>query len=420
MIANCLSFVKRATVSTAISLAVCAPANAQSVSDLYYNSLDATTKSEAATFVQMYAQLLETGVPAAGADTFAYTDLNANTPLFSPYIGYMRTLADIYAKDKEYIGNDVTPLMIVDFALNGKITTSISDPTLTINHLIAVSESQSAEAIVEGGEVVSNGVSTKTVTSSGSLYLSPDPAPAPQLWMNDLATYSSNLASSFNPADDIQHLLLGQPTNADDLADNIQQWLEAFVPDDGDLATYVIHSAFGKFGALPVVVISYEDGYLFANGMSGVVSGPYHNDDELDTTPLLNNTPQFVTNTSFGNIDLSGVSVNVVLRKRWTTRFPAGYVPDPSCTPAGCWLPRSPTSPTGTPHYHCVEIAGGKCKCTSDGTMTSTATPPGPSIPVRITCTTPVPTGGCGDTGTPPALLAGTGVNCTTKYFYNR
>lgn len=367
----------------------------------YYAPLTNEAKAEVADFINHYAYLVDHGVAAPSAGGFAYSDDEMNHVLFSPYIAYLRTLADIYADEGDpYVGDDVTLGMIVEYANFGKISTSLADPLATTNHVIAIVESDSPASAVDG-ELESTGVPTTAVAGDGVFYVSPEPAPAPEQWMADLHNYTVAQVTAFDHEADVQHWLQGTQTNAQMLASDIQQWLGDFV-DDPYADAYVLHAAFGSYGAMPYVVTTFTGGYLLTSAVTGTTVGPFHIDDELNPTPLLEELPQYTTGTTTSNIDLSNVSVGVAFVRLWVTSMPANYVLDPACAPAGCWG-----------NYRC-SFRGRVCECITMGSITSTLTPPEPPLRVRIRCTFPANDGNCSTTtasGTPIP-----GANCTTAY----
>ena len=367
----------------------------------YYAPLTNEAKSEVAEFINHYAYQVEHGVAAPGAGGFAFSDDEMNHVLFSPYITYLRTLADIYADDGDpYVGDDVTLGMIVEYANFGKISTSLEDSIATTNHVIAIVDSDSPASAVDG-ELESTGVPTASVAGDNVFYVSPEPAPVPEQWMADLHIHTTGLVSNFDQTADVQNWLSGNPTNVEQLASDIKNWLEFFVYDD--LAdAYALHAAFGKYGAMPYVVTTFSGGYMLTSAVTGTTIGPFHPDDELNPTPLLEELPQFTSGTSFTNVDLGNISVGIVFARLWVTAMPANYVLDPACTPAGCW---------GS--YRC-SFRGRVCECITIGYITSTLTPPAPRRRTRIRCTFSANDGDCstmtaGGTAIP-------GANCTTSY----
>ncbi|MEZ6165683.1 MAG: hypothetical protein R3B67_14760 [Phycisphaerales bacterium] len=335
------------------------------------------------------------------ARAFACSTLTRTMSYFSPYIAYLRTLAEIYGDEGDgYVGDDVTLDMIVEYANFGKITTSTSDPISTVKHVQAIQESNSP---VDGGDgqLNSYGVPSSAVAGDGVFYVSPEPAPAPEQWMADLHIHTTGVVSNFDHTADVQNWISGNPTNVEQLTSDIKNWLELFVDDDLT-DSYSLHAAFGKYGAMPYVVTTFSGGYMLTSAVTGTTIGPFHPDDELNPTPLLEELPQFTSGTSFSNVDLSNVSVGVVFAKLWVTRMPANYVLDPACTPAGCWE-----------NYRC-SFRGHVCECITIGYITSTLTPPAPRRRARIRCTFSANDGDCSTTtagGTPIP-----GANCATSY----
>ncbi len=406
-----VSAVKTGAVLSVLGSVLCASAAAQVGSDLYYEDLDVKTKSEFTDFVQMYVHLLETGEVAEGADSFQYTLPEANSTLFSPYLGYVQTLAGIHAQGQEFIGDDVSPGMVESYAVSGLVTTPLTDTVKTASHLeSALASGPDVVLVIEDGMLVSSGIGAADVVSGAAPFVSSKPAPDPQDWMDDLSSFTTNFASGFDHSADVQRLLMGQATNAEELMDEVQEWLEVFVPDDQDLATDLIYATFGKFGALPSIIVLYEDGYLLVNGMTGSVYGPYLHEDEINPGGLLGETPQFNVSTSFSNVNASVTSVGVLAVRRWTTVMPAGYAltPPGSCsfvtTIPGCWIPVN--------NYECQVNSRGKCVCKANGSISNAAT--GGTGTAKITCEYPSTDGECSTNAAPPTPIPG--ASCTTRY----
>lgn len=369
----------------------------------YYAPLTNEAKAEVADFINHYANQVEHGVAAPGAGDFAYSDDEMNHVLFSPYIAYLRTLADIYADEGDpYVGDDVTLGMIVEYANFGKISTSLADPLATTNHVIAIVESDSPASAVDG-ELESTGVPTTAVAGDGVFYVSPDPAPAPEQWMADLHNHTVAQVAAFDHEADVQHWLQGTQTNAQMLASDIQQWLVGFV-DDPYADAYVLHAAFGSYGAMPYVVTTFTGGYLLTSAVTGTTVGPFHIDDELNPTPLLDELPEFVTGSAFSNVDLANVGVGVVFARIFGP-LPAGFNLDTACVPPGCWESR----------YRCSTVAGGRCQCIAIGWIRNGGGTGPIRRQARIRCTFPPSSPGvCETTTTPPAFIPG--ADCVQAY----
>lgn len=393
-------------------------------SSIFYDDLDASFHAEIKTFVSMYTHLLIHGEPATGAQDFSFTHSEANSPLFQPYVAYMRTLAKIKGgEDVQYFGHIVGPADVAAYSEGTVISTSMSEPAPTINHLSAIiASNDSVQSSVTEGTLSSVGLGVQPV-ESGTPYVSPMDPPEYEAWMDDLALLASNLAAAHDPTEDVGHMLLGEPTNAERLRASLDSWLSAQHPDDMWIGTHLIHGMFGQFGALPVIIVYFQEGYLLLDGVDGTMVGPFLHDDDLDLLPLLTLRAQYQVGTGAVGIDMvSSTTVIAAVKKHRAP--PRGYVPDPACTPAGCWTPRNPSTPTGTPYYGCQLMAASppRCECKASGTyLPGPGQPPGPPVPTEIICRYPTTAGGdCPSNPTAPPALIPPPATCTQTWTYAR
>ena len=387
--------------------------------EILYEDLDPQLQAEVKVFISMYTHLLIHGEPAEGADAFSYTHPDANSPLFQPYVAYLRTLAKIKAGDDFYFGHLVGPADVAAYSDGTLVSTSITDAMSTLNHLSAISTSAgTVQVSTVDGDLNSTGLGVEPAEGVEA-YVSPLDPPGYEDWMMDLASLAASVSATLNPGMDVRHMLLGEPTNAEWMRTQLDAWLQAERSDDIGLGSYVIHAAFGKFGALPIIVIIYSDGYLLVDGMNGTVSGPYLYEDEIDAISLLSLRPEYTVGLGAANVDLNSSTVAMVAKKKHRAP-PPGYGPDPSCPGnPGCWVPRNAA---GTPYYSCqVRGLNPKCVCKSNGTYTPLpGQPPGPSVPTEIICTYPVgPDGSCNANGTPPAHIPAP-ADCKQTWTYAR
>ncbi len=388
------------TCGLLVSVASCA--NAQQ-GGILYDDLDPALHAEVKTFISMYTHALIHGEPAAGAEDFSFTQAEANSPLFQPYIAYVRTLAKIKGGgDSRFFGHLVGPADVAAYSDGTFVFTSTSEPMPTLNHLSAIAASDGAvQVAVTGGTLGSVGLSVQPV-EGGSPYVSPLDPPEFEDWMADLASFAANTAATLDPAMDVRHMLLGEPTNAERMRASLDAWLQVHRAEDDGLGSYVIHGMFGPFGALPVIVLSYADGYLLVDGIDGTLAGPYLYDDEIDLAPLVSLHSQYNGVSSVGAVNMSNSSMVVVAARR-QTRPPRHYQQDQSCPGnQGCWEPRN------APAYSCQPRGGasGGCVCTQRGNYVPLPTaPPGSpaNVTTRMTCTIPGPGSDCPNSATLPA-----------------
>lgn len=390
--------------------------------NLFYDDLDPVTHAEVKTFISMYTHVLTYGEPAPGAEDFTFTRSEANSPLFQPYIAYVRTLAKIKGGgDSQYFGHLVSPADVAAYSSGTVISTSMSEPAPTVNHLSAiVASDDTVQASVTEGTLSSVGLGVQPV-ESGTPYVSPLDPPEFEAWMGDLASLATNVAGTLDPAMDVKHMLLGQPTNAEQLRASLDSWLSVQRPDDIWIGSHMIHGMFGQFGALPVIIVYYQEGYLLLDGVDGTMVGPFLHDDDVDLLPLLTLRTQYSVGTGAAGVDMVS-STTVVAAVRKHTAPPRGYGLDGTCPGnPGCFVPRNAA---GTPFYGCQPMGAHppRCECKATGTYRpNPGQPPGPPVPTEIICRFPAtPAGNCPDNLTVPPALIGAPATCTQTWTYAR
>ncbi|MCC5823701.1 MAG: hypothetical protein LAT64_10780 [Phycisphaerales bacterium] len=371
--------------------------------EILYDDLDPQLKAEVKVFISMYTHLLIHGEPAEGADAFSFTHPDANSPLFQPYVAYVRTLAKIKGGgDSRFFGHLVGPADVAAYSDGTFVFTPTSEPAPTLNHLSAIMASGgTAQASVTDGVLSSVGLGVQPV-EGGSPYVSPLDPPEFEDWMADLASLAANTAATLDPAMDIRHMLLGEPTNAERMRASLDAWLQVHRADDFGLGSYVIHGMFGRFGALPVIVLSYADGYLLVDGIDGTLAGPYLYDDEIDLVSLVSLRSEHDGVSSVSGVNM-GDSSTAVLAKRIRNKPPRHYERDPSC-PGNleCWEPRN------APAYDCQPraVSGGGCVCKARGNWVPGPNAPAgspPNVTTYMTCTIPGPGSDCPQSTSLPA-----------------
>ncbi|MCC5823509.1 MAG: hypothetical protein LAT64_05560 [Phycisphaerales bacterium] len=391
--------------------------------EILYDDLDPQLKAEVKVFISMYTHLLIHGEPAEGADAFSFTHPHANSPLFQPYVAYVRTLAKIKAGDDFYFGHLVGPAEVAAYSDGTLVSTSITDAMSTLNHLSAISASAGTTHVsTVDGELNSTGLGVEPA-EGGEAYVSPLDPPSYEDWMADLASLAASVSATLDPAMDVRYMLLGEPTNAERMRAQLDAWLQVERSGDTGLGSYVIHAAFGKFGALPIIVIIYSDGYLLVDGMNGTVAGPYLYEDEIDAVSLLSLRAEYSAGTGVAGININ-TSTWAVEVSKWLPRHPQHYVANPACPGnPGCWIPRLAT---GKPYYGCKPHPRGGCECEAKGTyVPGPNAPPGspPFVETRIVCRLPAGPGGegdCPDNFTEPPNHISAPANCRQEWFHLR
>jgi hypothetical protein len=115
-------------------------------------------------------------------------------------------------------------------------------------------------------------------------------------------------------------------------------------PDD----VQVLAAAFGRFGALPVLAVWFDEGYILIDGTNGAAAGPYADGVAYDPTELLLAHGVYQPGTGAIMVDLETGCESSGLAKRWRTNPPAAPLnPRPGFFPSGPWVsPPDPVLPT--------------------------------------------------------------------------
>jgi hypothetical protein len=203
------------------------------------------------------------------------------------------------------------------------------------------------------------------------------------------------------------------------------------IADQGsNAAAWRVDAAFGVFGSLPMLGVTFDDAFVLLDATEGAIDGPFDLDSPLDATVLLSQHAAYAPGTAVKYFNASGcVAVTAV---QWRSTPPPGWTPAPV-------VPGAPaTSPNGRPSrwtdWHCSPVSGSAnggrtCRCISNGTGSGTGRP---SVRTEVRCDCfPNANGDCLGVGSgthpsvPPAITPGippaggmTGCTCSQWWHY--
>ncbi len=391
----CLAFVSSAGVG-GVALAQTGQAP-----NVYYDVPTAQAQSEINTWATMYDTLKRTGQPAAGASTFAFSNAAMNTPLFSVLVAAKRTVGDVTGANPcnplngtptTGGGDSLTANTLSWMTSNTVSIDLVDDPQATSSLIQAAASDPNASLSISGSTLQATNLSATPVAGAS---VAPSYAPVNSntlLWIEDLTAASVAHAATLNPNDNARRLLLGTPRTVDQVEAFTKTWGSAH---GHDFTTYQIEATFGRYGTLPIVVVSVApeaagaDGFfLLVDGVNGMVDGPF----DLGTTPapamLLAAHPDAYQSGSEYKAVRAGTGCVALPVAGWQLNPPA----------PGLWTPAPAlpgTGPNSAPgHWQpwvCQATTGGSCKCTSEGEDSDKTTPPPTTpranVPVRILCT---------------------------------
>jgi hypothetical protein len=387
----------RRALCFALLTLVCGKALAQG--SVFYDEPSDTRYNELKEWGAKYVELLDSGVPAAGAATFAFTAPSMNSPLFSP----VRAAISIVGEAAGATNCSTTTIQpgvgtvdeeLVAYLTMGKITTSLTNTDATTAHLSAIMQSNNAQFTIQGDMLVSEGLTPSVITTVPGAKQYTSVATSTATWISELGTLAPGWAGQHNFAEEGKRQLLGQVSEVDYFENEIRNWA---MVNTIDLTTYRVNANFGRYGSLPLIVGVYQSGsdagFVLIDGITGTVDGPFVSGSAIDPRGLL---------TLHGATFVSGSGVQVVDAKTgncvaaaptWhpitpTSPIPPGYTPRPAVPGLPVTDPKSlPGWPT-VPRCFTVAIPA-SCVCTYEEVWI-----PGPgltpAIRVEQSCTCPM------------------------------
>ncbi len=249
-----------------------------------------------------------------------------------------------------------------------------------------------------------------------------------------------------------QALITGQLSHAD----RFEEGVVKFLADQGSSATaWRVDAAFGVFGSLPLLGVTFDDAFVLLDATEGTMDGPFDLESPLDATALLAQHAAYAATTTVRYRITLGCGA--VAAPMWQPTPPPGgpFTPRPAAPnlptppillpgiPAGYpQLPLNPALPGWWTDWACVTTPGmgpwsATCTCYSYGRYDDpaggshwvrrkcvgnfpcnagpAATPPGQYPPLPnpdgTLTTPPFPT-------PPPSVSPGSAWTCPLEYFY--
>ncbi len=401
---------------------------AQTVSTTYDTEASGTQAQENAAYITMLETFKTTGQPATGSAGFAFTDPATNTALYDPYAAARRTVANAQGLDLcvSVLG---TGTAVTNYATGTTVETSLDDPNATTAHTNAIAAAPTSAGVtggVIGGSLVSIGLPLQPVTGVPAPATPYAPDPGTAAWIAGIEAFAMTTALSFDPADDPERRLLGQPRDSELLAhaiwdESVSTW--GVSPDD----ILMLEAEFGIYGSLPMLVVYFDDSYILVDGTNGIVSGPFADTVPYDPIPLLEGHAEYEPGTGARVVigetgcetDGSGPRWRREQPSEINPNDPVGPVNPPNTNPS----PTGPAIPNGPDRWPpaWVNPKPNKYWDPEKGTHpVPTAFPPGtfyPGIPGRPTQWDCVPASGGGTSCTTIEIVCidNTTTGCTLR-----
>jgi hypothetical protein len=364
----------------------------------------------------MYVQLLESGTPSSDAATFAFSNSEMNSPLFSPVRAAMSILGEaagtqVCSTTTIEPGPGSVDEDLVAYLTMGKITTSLNDAGATAAHLTAILNSSNVQYTIEDDVLVSVGLTPGVITTvPGAKQYTTVGVPTAE-WISELGVLAPGWAAQRDFSQEGKRQLLGLPSEVEAFTGQIREWATV---NGVALTMYQVQANFGSYGSLPVIVAVYESGgdsgFILIDGVNGNVDGPFVTGSSIDPRGLLVlHGGAFVVNSGIQLVD-SKTGECQTAAKSWSPGLAPAYIPRPGVPGKPPYLIPPPTTPAPGPiqlhpirpgwwsNYSCV-VAGAMCQCTAYGQST-TGVPGGGIIWIRSICTAPAG-GGCPPPATP-------------------
>lgn len=438
--------------SAASAIAFCATA-AMAQSNPFYDQPSAQSRAELHAWGLRYVFRMDTGVAAVDAQTFGFSDAAMNSPLFNPLMGAARTAIAATAKNAEVAGcvtegnlsaanvaTDSTAARVRSYLTGSFIGTDIvAEYDLTAKHMETVSAALDAgyavTAGVQGQELISFDLPVMAVATANNqppVPISMDPQDIP--WIATVVFASHQIASGIDLSA-FRAPLTGAPPAESVMLSGIGATLDN-VSIPGGVMPYVVHALFGTYGDLPIVVLTYDRGFLLVDAISGNVTGPYAAGTPIDALGLLTNHESYQNGSAVQIVGVSeeGCVAGWPIAGTWHLTPPPGTlaprppragcpdpvagpcppVPSPLPDPGGCttnptigpppvpgtsrpcFPPANPNVP-GWPSTtaYCQAAPGGGCVCRTSGRQQGV--PSSLPYPTRTTWTCPSGAMNCTD-----------------------
>lgn len=362
---------------------------------------------------------------------FAFSNTALNNPLFNPVRAARPTLEElkiISASDCDGMtalqpgwGNTAIADAFREAMKSWRLTTnSASNAAGTAVHIALITGAPGGSGVtwtIVGDNLISEKLpwlsasgNNPSPTIAGSI------SPETQQAIEKLMNIGPIIASASAGTSIAQSLITGEESHADKFERGVRQLL---VDGGWNGTTWRVDAVFGVFGSLPLVGVTFDDGFVLVDSVNGGVDGPFEPGTHLQADTLLAGHVEYTAASSVKYFALAGCESPVAVKWR----------PAP---PSWGTLPWGPPSwfLFGTSYFCTLTIPAPlwprvDCRCIREGTSTDAS---GRAVVVREVCectscagtgtTGGPPSGPVAPSGTPPTPGAATTCTCTIEYFH--
>lgn len=373
----------------------------------FYDQPSAAVRAELNDWGKRYTYLLDSGSPAGDAKTFAFSKAGMNSPLFNPVMGAARTAL---ASTKENL--DVTGcvtesnLSAANVACNATAARArnylmgsiVGAHTVDEPNLASGLEASVNEAVNNGYNVTSEVVNQQFVSYNLPLYaVAKDNTvqaqyaaidPMDVSWIGLVANQAAATAAQSGQISHPTALLTGTADAGLTMQTAVASSLNGIQVAGRPVMVYVTHALFGTCGDLPIVVVTYDRGFLLVDSVNGQTIGPFEPGTGIFAQKLLGQHLDAYDGSSpiqmvvaIGNdgcVDSGAVAATWHEVPWWRPWWPWGTPrpavpglpkappPTPAPTPPGPGYPAPPPANPSAPGWAAwsCSAAGAMCCCT--------------------------------------------------------
>ncbi|MCC6323121.1 MAG: hypothetical protein IT438_16985 [Phycisphaerales bacterium] len=382
------------------------PAAAQS--SVYYGEVDATLRSELAQWSAYYWNRVDTGAKAKVGE-FAFTNAALNNPLFSPLRGARPTLEQV----KVLNSSDCDGLAALqpgwgdtaiaaafrdamkDWKFSTDTTTNATGSAIHVALITAAPPEAGATWSSQGNLIISEKLPLVTVGGQNEEpTIATGVSSATQAAINKIILIGPIIAAASAGTTEAQSLITGEESHAT----KFERGVRTLLADGGWVGTtWRVDAAFGVFGSLPLVGVTFSDAFVLVDSVNGGVSAAFSLSSSVDATLLLGaHSAQYLIGQPIRYMTLSGCATDH--QAGWWPLMPHPVSPRPPATPGSTCVPVNPpwapppapplcmdsTVPGWMTLPTCVFAAAvpptpgpGTCTCTEYGHHTG-----GPGVPI--------------------------------------
>lgn len=427
-------------------------------SNPFYDQPSPQERSELQSWGLRYVFRVDTGTVAFDAGTFEFSNVAMNSPLFNPVVGAARTALSATKEAFEatgcVVGQNLSAANVANSSAAARVrsylTGSMVGADIIAEHARAAGLADSVVAAVSigfattvelnGQNLIASDLPVVAVASSNTSVpqtTAIDPQDIP--WIAAVAASAAAIADGFDHLSLARSPIAGGQSPGQAMLAGLAETIEN-VAVQGGVYAYTVHALFGAYGDLPIVVVTYERGFLLVDAVTGSTRGPYVSGTAIDAESLLVSHPEAYIPGSPVQVVASWSDECLYESPKagaWnpapppgtlTPRPPRGGCPDPvtgpcphvpsplpdpgGCTtnptvgpppvpgsPRPCFPPANPNLP-GWPSTlaYCQQLSDGRCVYRTSGReQVVPPGPPGRPIPTRTTWTCPPGSMNCKD-----------------------